>query len=84
MQSCRKCCTPVCMFLFAANTVITIAPLNTVGLINSTASLLCEASFPPSVDNVYLWRFNGRDIDFTNHPHYRQVSDVKKYGPSQV
>ncbi|KAL4229020.1 ROBO3 [Mactra antiquata] len=56
------------------STVIRTSPVNTVGKINMTSVLLCDASFPGTADSVYVWRFNGRDINLDNHQHYRMGS----------
>ncbi|XP_045209360.2 contactin-like [Mercenaria mercenaria] len=52
-----------------SNTVITLPPQNTIGRINVTSVLLCDASFPGNVDNIFIWRFNGRELNLNNNAH---------------
>ncbi|XP_060585793.1 contactin-like, partial [Ruditapes philippinarum] len=52
-----------------SNTVINMRPQNTLGKINQTSVLLCDASFPGNVDSIYVWRFNGREINLRNNQH---------------
>ena len=55
------------------NTVMTSGPVNTVGQINTTSVLLCRASFIGDVDSLYIWKFNGRDINFDAQTQYSLV-----------
>lgn len=63
-------------FRVVSNTIITQPPLHTVGRINMTSVLMCQASFPGYADNIYQWQFNGRSIDTNIQKNYRLGSDT--------
>ncbi|BFY97822.1 hypothetical protein BsWGS_00861 [Bradybaena similaris] len=39
--------------------------------VNLTASLLCQVSHPPSIDMIYLWKFNDHVINYELEQEYR-------------
>ncbi|XP_060078104.1 contactin-like [Ylistrum balloti] len=55
-------------------TVITRGPqAETKVVMNETAFLPCEASYDTNLDLVYVWKFNGHDIDPDVDVHYKVV-----------
>ncbi|XP_041348277.1 contactin-like [Gigantopelta aegis] len=61
-------------------TRITRGPSPTTVTINSTATLICEASVNPTIDLIYSWHFNDHVIDVDEDPHYRLGDDVYTKG----
>lgn len=59
-----------------AQTVLTRRPSSEDVLVNSTATLSCEASASQNMDMVYSWKFNNHHIDVEKNPYYRLVRTV--------
>ncbi|XP_046353215.1 contactin-like [Haliotis rufescens] len=54
-----------------SQTVLTRRPSSEDVLVNSTATLSCEASASQNMDMVYSWKFNNHLIDVEKNPYYR-------------
>ncbi|KAK3105542.1 hypothetical protein FSP39_000096 [Pinctada imbricata] len=47
---------------------------------NQTALILCQASYDPALDLIYVWKFNGRMLDIKNNPFYEKTTAYNAYG----
>lgn len=63
----------------AGGAAITMAPSDITVVVNQTAFLVCEASFPANIDIMYEWTFNGFPL-FLEEVYYRQVQDTTAGG----
>lgn len=55
-------------------------PRNTTVLVNETAFLYCHGSVPRSIDHIYNWFFNGKQIDINRNQHYIMGTSNQQLG----
>ena len=64
----------VTCFIISDGIVITQAPAHNNVKVNRTAFMFCQAAFGFNYDLTYVWKFNGKEIDYNLSPEYISVS----------
>lgn len=59
---------------FTEGILIVQEPTSSVVQVNKTAFMFCQAAFGRNYDLTYVWKFNGKEINYQLSPEYVSVS----------